>query len=142
MIDPVLAEAARYEAKVRQDGSPKRVLSGLLNANAATIDFQAWSAIAGLFETGQFEAVQAGGVREDTVISWPECQAAAERAVASLTKLLAEASPDKRPALERRRHLVSSIARKVALRRATIEDLNRQLRDRAERDDVGTQRAA
>jgi hypothetical protein len=129
-----LAQAARRELESREKNYPKSVASGKLTADEATIDFQAWHCICAWLETGQFRAIDAGGVDGLTVVGWALAEAAADKAVITTGDALkvAEAEGDEAKAqrLTQRGAALRLIARKVARQHALIASINLALRER------------
>lgn len=128
----VLIDAAKFERDSRAERYPALVKDGRLDADEATISYQCWCAIAGWFETGRFESI-AGGVDGKTIVDWVRCEAATERALVQI-RAKAEKLAEGDPAFadtHRRRGALVCIHRAVQLRRATIDQINRELREPA-----------
>jgi hypothetical protein len=124
---PELVAAVRYELVLREDKLPKRVASGKMTAEAAQVDYQAWHCILGFIETGQFRSIDGGGADGDTIVSWPEAVAAADKAAAAVLQQAQKAVGDKAPALWQRHAFLVAIQREVALRAGSIAWINQQL---------------
>lgn len=128
-----LAEAARAERDRRGEDYPPKLLAAPDKAEAMSIDYQCWHALAGFFETGRFAGFHGGAEpeRDDAPwISWPELDAAAERALASVDKSLAKREAEGTDAgeLHVRRARLFCIHRIVARRRETIDLVNAHFR--------------
>lgn len=128
-----LAGIARFEADRRRKSFPKMIRNGG-DAEAMTLNYQAWWAIADFLETGSCAFLNAwGGVADPpvTVIDWPLLEAAAAKELAEVEAAL-PGSHD--PDVPRRRDALVLIHLTVSRRRAWIEETNRLLREqRAER---------
>jgi hypothetical protein len=128
-----LASAARSEADRRARKYPALVASEKLSADEATIDYQAWHAIAVWLETGQFRTIDQGGANGATIVGWPEAEAAADRALADVTrKALAATDDAKRDRLNTRGAALRVIAGKVRLHRQLVESINAEFAARRE----------
>lgn len=87
-----LIDAAAYERDRRAAKYPPAVADGKLDAEAATIDYQAWCAIAEWLERGSCRLINGwGGTADapDTLISWQLLEDCAAKAVAQLDAKLA-----------------------------------------------------
>lgn len=133
MIDPALYEVARAEVAAREKHYPAAVASAKMTADEATLDFQAWTLIAGWLATGRFESIAAGGIDGQTIVDWALAEAAAERAVAVTTDRLAEAQAeakdDRADRLTLRIAQLRAIARMVTRQRAQVDAINRKFRE-------------
>jgi hypothetical protein len=146
MIDSaILVETARFERDRRGESYPAKIGGGA-DAEALTIDFQCWCAIAGWVETGHFFGFHGGAEpeRDDAPwISWPELEAAAESALthtsAKCDRLLTEGEGEGETYAEacNRRAKLTCIHRKVQLRRQLIDSINAELRERSSRSARG-----
>lgn len=131
MADAELAGAARAEVAYREKKFPLLVANSGLTAEAATVDYQAWTIIAGWLAGGHFVSLDSGGAGGTTRVGWPECDEAAARAANTLLRSALDAEAqgtdqgtEKAARLWKRQLAVAKIARKVSLRRQSIDDLN------------------
>jgi hypothetical protein len=153
MIDnAMLAAAACHERDHRAASYPARIAEGKSDPETASIDYQAWVAIAEWLETGNFRSF-AGGAEPDRtdapIVSWPALETAAKSAldaagrkidrieadpdqqrVAPAKRLTAEQYFEKLTDLYVRRGRLICIHRKVQLRRQMVDSINREFRDR------------
>lgn len=130
MIDHELAAVARFEFDRRARKYPALVASGVKSAQDATVDFQAWAAIAAWLERGQLPTLDDGGIDRKTWIGWAECEAAAAEAVAATAKAIndPETAPEKRPRLHQRLAALDTIHRQLGQHRRAVDWLNREFR--------------
>lgn len=136
MSDPELIEAARAERDRRAETFPGKVAMGG-DAEALSIEYQAWAAIAEWLETDTFASF-AGGAEPERPdapwIGWPDLEAAALAALSSRTAKLdaLEGAPNITPetlgALRQRRSCLNVIHRRLALHRQSIDAINADLR--------------
>jgi hypothetical protein len=134
MPDRALLAAARFERDRRAASYPQRIFEGRISAEDAAVDYQCWVAIAEWFETERFFSF-AGGAEPDRddapVISWPQLEDAAKKALHQVErKLAAEGWLDGCPptATSERRNALVRIHRAIQLRGESIETINRELR--------------
>lgn len=134
MTDADLADVARGEVASREKHYPALVASAKMTPDEATVDFQAWHAIAGWLENDRFESIGAGGIDGLTIVDWALAEAAADRAVAVTTDQLTRADQGgdgrKAAALGGRLAALRAIARRVGAMRASIDSMNRTARER------------
>lgn len=120
-LRPIMADAAQYEVERRERLWPDKVKAGQLTAEEADADYAAWVAIRALL----------AGERPNWPFTWDDLADTADRAVTA-----AEARLDKAPDDERRVLLLRAlehIALRLAWIRDGLADLNRRLREHAER---------
>lgn len=144
MADPDLVAAAAHEVAQRAAEYPKRVLSGKMTAQAAIVDYQAWTCIHAWLESGQFASIAAGGHDRVTIVSWPEAVAAVDAALAGTvakagskaTRAMVATDPARAADLRARADAlgvracaIERIARLVRGRAQTIFYLNRQFHE-------------
>jgi len=130
-----LVAAAQFERDTRAERYPRLVADRKLDREVATVDHECWCVIAGWFETGQLASVDIDLNGSTRSISWAECEAAAEKALASVTTKadrLGGGDEDFSATHARRASLVC-IHRLVKLRRESIDTLNAELRERREK---------
>lgn len=130
-----LLAAARFELATRAERYPRLVVDGRLDADVATLDWQAWHAICDWLDSGTSRLLGlAGGVNTDKprTIDWDLLDSSATKAVASVQRSLAKAPDgDARAALVNRLALVEAIAERVRHQRLTLATLTGQLRELA-----------
>ena len=154
-----LVAAARFERDRRAERYPRRIaeLRATVGSDGPAIeslslDYQCWCAIAEWLETERFQSIAGGANPDDPaapIIRWPELEAASAAALARINVKLdvldergsvgeggprskeMAVSPETLGALRERRSCLFAIHRKVALRRETIDRINRELRARA-----------
>lgn len=139
MSATALVEAARYERDRRASTYPAKIralasgggdgpASTEADAEALSIDYQAWVAIVEWLETDRFFSF-AGGAnpeREDApIVSWPELELAAQSALVSVAAKAAK-STDAETLL--RRHRLFCIHRRIQRHRQWLDETTRQLR--------------
>lgn len=135
-----LVDAAIAERDWRADNYGKRIPAGeIADVEGATIDYQCWVAIAEWLESGRFKGFHGGAEpeRDDAPwISWPELEAAAERALTTLNakcdRMVAGEDGEGESYAEAcaRRAKICCIHRKVQLRRQMVDSINRDLREK------------
>jgi hypothetical protein len=79
--------AAQYERDRREQRYPKLIAAAKLELETATLDYQAWCAIAEWMETGRCALIGGWGGEADppvTVISWALLEECAAKALASI----------------------------------------------------------
>jgi hypothetical protein len=140
MSRPFMGEAlaghARFEAERRRKSFPKKIRAGA-DAEALTLNYQAWCAIADWLETGRCTYLNSwGGVADPprTVIGWPLLEAAAAKELERVEHKMREARDDEasdREDLLRRRDALFAIHLVVSRRRADLEELNRLAREQS-----------
>lgn len=99
LFGEALAAAARLERDRRGESYPGRVAAGVIGEQDATLDYQAWCAIAQWLETGRTTIVgNPGGAdhcRDDApIVTWGLLTDAAGRALASLDAAVAKHPDD------------------------------------------------
>jgi hypothetical protein len=131
--DAELVAAAKFERDRRGARYPQLIYDGKLDAESAAIDYQCWVAIAEWLETERFFSF-AGGANPDRdgapIVSWPELEAAAQKALRKVELKLAgegwldgmEESPT-----ARRRNLLTRIHRAIQLRHESVDAINAEL---------------
>lgn len=128
-----LAEVAREEAERRREAGPRMVARRKVDAETATLSYQAWSAIADWLATGRCSYFNCwGGVADPprTVIDWPLLEAAAAKELEAAEAKLPPDSADE--ALLRRRVALELIHLAVQREAAFIAETNALLRAAAE----------
>ncbi len=135
-----LAEAAGFERDRRAEAYPAKIRASGLSAEAASIDFQCWVAIAEWLETGRFFSFAGGADPQHAdapIISWPALETAAASGLAAIEASTsaeeAKFAPDsdRLVTLYDRRASLVAIHRAVQLRRQSIDSANAELRQRA-----------
>ncbi len=122
-----LTQAARAELASIEERSEAAIAAGTVTRAEAEHDREAWAALADLFGTGE--------TRTDLTLA--DLEEAAARALARRERALDRCTDDaKRPNLRARRDLVEAIHRRISHRRWSVEDLNKRLRARAQREDL------
>ena len=166
MDSAILAEAARYERDRRARSYPPKIAAlapvglegsadkGCGDAEALTIDYQCWVAIAEWLESGNFSGFYGGAEPEGgdaPYILWPHLEAGAQGALEQVTAKIDRMEDDPHqqridPAkrltagqylarlsdLYIRRARLVCIHRKVQLRRQMIDSINAEFRNRRE----------
>ncbi len=126
-------EAARFERDRRAQSYPRIVAEGKLAAEAATVDYQAWCAIAEWLACGTARMIGGWGGLADppvAVISWALLEECAQKAVTSIDRKLAKAvAPD--AALELRRFGLDGIHAILVCQRELVERTERDARQHA-----------
>lgn len=134
-ITAALADQAKSERDRRAASYPAKIQNGA-DAEALCVDYQCWVAIAEWLETNRFfgfyggipprdgegdrEAVEGAPTRAQPWIGWPELEAAAERAIASVR--------GDNEAAQVRRARLTVIHAKLARMRRDIDEMNAELR--------------
>lgn len=121
MLRSYFAAAAARELAIREKRYPEKLAAGEMARDDAEADLAAWRAIATLFADGAAE----------TDLSWAQLELATARALQRREDALAEKPAD--PDRIARRDAVWGIHERISWHRATVDDLNRRLRDRAVR---------
>lgn len=139
---PALAAAARFERDRRGESYPAKIYEGRISAEDAAIDYQCWCALVEWLDSGNFRGFYGGADPEGPKapwISWPELEAAAERALTSVGAMVSKqeaeivGNAEKLVELYVRRARLVVIHRKVQLRRQMIDSINVEVRARGER---------
>lgn len=123
-----LAGAARFEADRRRRSFP-RLIRGGESAEALTLNYQAWCALAEWLETGSCRFLNTwGGVADPprTAIDWPLLEEAAAKELKAIEERLLSSPADED--LLRRRDAVASIHLRVSSHRHAVDETTRILR--------------
>lgn len=130
--------AAKLERDRRAESYPGKISDGA-DAEALSIDYQCWVAIAEWLETDRFFSFAGGAEPERSdapIIRWPDLERAAEKAVGQINdkvaKQEAKGAADELTELYLRRARLICIHRRLQLRRASIDSINRSFAERHE----------